>query len=189
LREVNFLLDSLLDLERAKVASLSNKHDKKEGGGTRYGGFKGTLPKEEEYTKKAAFIYNFANFISWPADKSEFFIIGVLGKSPISSYLNKLAAGKILSSKKVLILPLSTPDSFCHILFVGHDHNNNFNKIKKQLSNKPTLIITENIYLNQIGAHISFYLNRDKVSFLVNKNSIEKTGLKVSQNLMTFSAQ
>ncbi len=184
--EANVTLDSLLEVERDKNYVVTAKE---KGSGTRYANKKSNINKDEEYSKKAAFVYNFTTLVSWPPNKSEFFIIGVLGHSHISSFLNKFAAGKFIGGKKVIIMPLHSVDTYCHILFVGKDQQKQFQKIKKSIATKPTLIITENVYLNEIGGHISFYIDKSKVSFLVNKYAIEKHGLLVSASLMSFSGQ
>jgi len=50
------------------------------------------------YEVKAAFLYNFTKFITWPEEaftgESDPFIIGILGPDPFNNYLNDIIRGE-----------------------------------------------------------------------------------------------
>src|SRR5881227_1509792 len=75
----------------------------------------------QEYSLKAAFIYNFTKFIDWnSSNNGDEFIIGVMGYSPIIKYLTEIAQTKSVNGKKIVIKQFYKPDEikFSHVLFI-----------------------------------------------------------------------
>lgn len=183
LKKENELLDSLLRIEREKNAIA--------GGGKRDLGLpkpkkKSTLSKEEEYDKKALFLYNFTSYVSWSKFNGASFKIALAGESPILQFLTNYTKGK-----KFIKVPFEivnyVPGQEYQIIFISNAASKNFAKIKSDVGKKNTLIVTENTLFDKMGGHISFYIDGDKVNFLVNKPAIEKAGLNVSSKLVKFS--
>jgi hypothetical protein len=56
-----------------------------------------------EYEVKAAFLYNFARFVEWPAEgrRSEPFVITVLGQDPFGRVLDDTVAGKAVAGRPI----------------------------------------------------------------------------------------
>ena len=52
--------------------------------------------QQEKYL--AAFVYQFTNYINWPSNSGEF-VIGVMGSSNVTTYLQQLAKEKKVGSK------------------------------------------------------------------------------------------
>src|SRR5580658_8662880 len=77
-----------------------------------------------EYKVKAAFIYNFAQFVDWPdtaftsADAP--FIVAVVGKDPFEGILEQVVAGKRVGARRVIVKHFDSADQIgpCQILFV-----------------------------------------------------------------------
>src|SRR5262245_19682872 len=78
-----------------------------------------------EYQLKAAFLYNFAKFVTWP--ESSFtnaeapITIGIVGTDPFGPLLEDIIKGKTANGRKLAIRHLSPQEkpTGCHILFIG----------------------------------------------------------------------
>ena len=79
-----------------------------------------------EYQVKAAYLYNFAKFVEWPAKSftsaSAPYRICILGKDPFREALQDLVRGKLVNGREFQIIGNVTAPpqtTSCHILFVS----------------------------------------------------------------------
>ena len=84
---------------------------------------------------------------------------------------------------RVVQLEKVSQGDFYHILFVPADQNQNFTNIKNALNNEPCLLVTESEGMAKNGSMINFKDVNGKLRFEVNTNKLEKSGLKMSQEL------
>lgn len=178
-------LDTLLyaDHEKETIAAKSA------GGSGTVSKTKSTLSKTAEYDKKALYIYNLPGYIYWPGKiKADKFVVGIIGESPMNAALGAYMYGKNIQKLPAVVEPYNPASGkFYHMVFVAESRQKDFQKIKKELQGKPVLLITENKYLVQAGAHVCLYVEGDKIKFSVNKRDIEKNGLNVSEQLIKLS--
>jgi hypothetical protein len=185
LKKENYILDSLLAIEREKNVVLNTA--KKDTKGNVKPVSKSKLSKGVEYDKKAVFLYNFAAYVSWPKLNTGKFTIGVVGESMMNAVLAGYTYGKTIGNMPVVVKPYTNASEVFQVIFISEAGQKDFQKIKKEVTGKPVLLVTENVYLEKIGAHICFYVDGTKVGFTVNKAAAEKAGLKVSNKLINFS--
>ena len=186
LTKLIYSLDSLYRIERDKNSIASNNK-----GGERSFKVKpkrnNLLSGKEEYDKKAIFLYNFLSYIFWPPDpKAETFNIGIVGESPIKQALIAQVYGKSVNKQSITVETF-TPGNIYKILFFTEAGQSQFNRIKKLCVDKNVLFISENTLLENIGSHISLYVDGTKIRFTVNKPALEKTKLKVSNSFYNLS--
>ena len=85
----------------------------------------GPAQSVSEYQMKAAYVYNLAKFVEWPAEvfkaASDPLTICVLGQSPILVTLNEAVNGELIDEKKLLVRQVSEVQQAgnCHILFIA----------------------------------------------------------------------
>lgn len=153
-------------------------------------GFSGKLQSEaEEYTLKAAFIYNFTKYIEWDAtSQEEEFIIGVLGDSPINRPLAEIARTKSVNGKRIVLTKFSSPDkiTFCHVLFISRNASFPLNEIVEK-SSKGTLLVSEKAGSAIRGAAVNFIIVNNNLKFEVNTKTINSAGLKASSQLLKLA--
>jgi hypothetical protein len=179
-------LDSLYRYEKDRN-NLASNNPRKEERGLKLKLNKKNISGKDEYNKKAVFIYNFLSYVHWPPDpKAETFNIGIVGDSPIKAPLTGYVYSKSVN-KLPIVVESYQPNKVYQILFFSHMGSANFNKIRKQMGNNPVLYITENTLLENIGSHVSLYVDGNKVKYSVNKGAIEKSRLKVSEDFYTLS--
>lgn len=147
--------------------------------------------KVEEYTAKAAFIYNFTKFIEWPENQSAGeFQIAVLKDCPIIAPLEQIAASKRVNERKISVSVLKSEElpGNCHILFIPSSiGSDRLTEVLKYYSGKQTLIITEKKGMLSKGSSINFLIEDQKIRFEINRKSIEKAQLNVSSQLLKLA--
>ncbi|PTB90787.1 DUF4154 domain-containing protein, partial [Marivirga lumbricoides] len=75
------------------------------------------------------------------------------------------------------------------MLFVPREKSALLGAIVNKLGNKPTLLITEGQGLAQKGSMINFKDVNGKLKFEVNTTNLERTGLRVSKELLRFGEE
>lgn len=156
--------------------------------------FQGMRNDAEEYSVKAAFMYNFTKFVEW--DKSETsptFIIGIIGDSPIYKPLQDLAATKTIDNKKIEVMKCnatSPSNCMCQILFVPESvKNKDFQSFITELNaTKNVLIISESKGFLNNGSAINFLVVDNHIKFEINISSLNKYNLKASSQLLKLAS-
>ena len=180
--------DTLIDSLNIANATLRKEKDK-EKEKAKYVSVKkaSTLTKDQEYDKKAQFIYNFGAYIEWPVEyNGTDFIIGVVGDDDVIKKLQSTIADKKVKGKKVTIQKYTKGAKY-NIVYVTTSKTAEFYNVKEDSKKNKTLFICDDESLYSTGSHIVFVMDEDKIRYLLNKLAIEKVGLKVSQELMRFS--
>lgn len=143
-----------------------------------------------EYQVKAAFLYNFLNFVEWPQSvlNDTTLTIGILGTNPFREAIKRFEARKvegrslrIVHSERLQDLP------FCHILFVSNSEEKSFTQIFQYLSNQPTLTVGETKDFAQQGGIVNFFLQNNKVRFEVNLQQSKDARLRLSSKLLKLA--
>src|SRR5438094_1030718 len=79
----------------------------------------------QEYDLKAAFLFNFAQFVEWPpqsfAGPNAPIVIGVLGEDPFGSSLDEIVEGETVHEHPLVIRRYHSIDQhdYCQILFIS----------------------------------------------------------------------
>ena len=150
---------------------------------------KSQITEKEEYKNKAIFVISFLADIYWPETTTETFNIGIVGNSPIFEQLTMFSEGKTVHKHSIKIESYAMDKSY-HVLFFSEGGLASFNKIKKQaaLLNSPVLMITENVLIENIGSHITLFVDGTKVKYHANKKLLDQTKLKVSPSFYNFAS-
>lgn len=144
----------------------------------------------KEFLYKAAFIERFTRFIDWPEKNSanidDNFTITILGNNPISDELKKIANYQQVKNKKIVIKNVSSisPNLKTHIVFVPIEQRSELDNVIEAVRFKPVLVISEIEGAANIGVHINFFLDNNKLRFEVNERAIAESGLKISYLLL-----
>src|ERR1051325_1173453 len=79
----------------------------------------------KEYQIKAAFLFNFAQYVEWPpeafADASAPISIGVLGEDPFGPVLEQTVQGETINHRKLIIQRSQQVADLkaCHLVFIS----------------------------------------------------------------------
>jgi hypothetical protein len=99
-----------------------------------------------EYRIKAAFLYNFARFVSWPDSDTgnNGFSICVLGTDPFGELVDSLA-GKQVHNQELVIRRLSelTPEDNCQLVYISSENMMDLDATLSLLRANPVLTVSD----------------------------------------------
>jgi len=149
-------------------------------------------PEYQEYQVKAAFLYNFAKFVEWPAesfnDAQAPLIIGIVGKDPFGETLDKLRDHHI-EGRKLLIKRFAKVEDLekCHILFISAAEKEHLSTILKITRGWHLLTVGDTKGLVQSGVIINFLVIENKIRFEINTDAAQRAGLKIRSQLLKLA--
>lgn len=146
-----------------------------------------------EYQIKAAFLYNFAQFIEWPSgafqNDNTPICIGVLGDNPFGSSLADTVRGETIHNRKVIVEYFHNVEDVkhCHLLFISKSEKAHVSEILSDLNGSPVMTVSEVEGFASFGGGINFYLEDNKVRFEINPASAYSRGIKLSSQLLNLA--
>ncbi len=145
-----------------------------------------------EYEVKAAFLYNFALYVEWPApalQERPAFTIGAVGKDVFGGALEKIVKDRTAQGKPVTVVRFATADDVkpCHILFVPHGERDQLELIAKALKGSSTLLVGESEGVLAKGAVVNFFLEDKRVRIEVNPDAAGRENLRVGAKVLRLA--
>lgn len=145
-----------------------------------------------EYQIKAAFLFNFVQFVKWPgasfASDDAPFYIGILGDDPFNGALEETIRGESIGGHPLKVVHGQSIDDLknCQMIFISRSEQSRLSAILSQLDSRPILTVSEVQSFTRSGGAIDFYLSGGKVRFEINPQSAERCGLKISSQLLAL---
>jgi hypothetical protein len=145
-----------------------------------------------EYLIKAAFLFNFAKFVEWPAasfkDDLSPINLCILGTDPFGPALDTLK-DKTIKGRPLKIKRANKVDDIeaCHILFISASEKEILKQILYTLKNSNILTVSEIEGFAQMGGIINFIIVNKKVHFEINPEAAERSKLKISSQLLKLA--
>jgi len=143
-----------------------------------------------EFQIKAAFLYNFAQFVTWPAESFATpdgpLVIGVLGMDPFGPFLDDLVHGERVQGRPLAVRRFENLEELgeCHVLFVSGSEGRNIDAIADRLRGKSVLTVCDwEAYARQ-GAIVWFVMERNRVRLRINLDAAKTAGLTISSKLL-----
>ncbi len=144
-----------------------------------------------EYQVKAAFVYNFAKFVEWPADAfadgSSPLRFCVLGESLVGTDLNQITQSKSIGGHPIQVLLNSRNLRDCHVLFISSSHSAPVREVRDSLHGAPVLTIGESKDFAAQGGTIGFLVEDARVRFEVNLQVARQDRLSISSKLLSLA--
>lgn len=143
-----------------------------------------------EYAVKAAFIYHFIQYVTWPKrafpSQDSPVVIGVLGQDPFGDAIDKVVEGRSLNSHRIEIQRVTLEDAFarCQVVFISRENRPFLINWLRTLGTKPILLITESPGELPTGAMIHFVMQGKKLQYDINLETAEKSGLKLATPML-----
>ena len=148
---------------------------------------------EAEYRIKLAFLYNFAQFIEWPAeafrDPAAPFTICVAGRNPFQGDTEQELRGRTAAGRPIQIKALKADGelSACQIAFVRAGEKNTTAWILAGRKGSSTLVVGEAKGFAQQGGTANLIVEEKKLRFEVNLEAARQTRLKFSAKLLSLA--
>jgi len=149
-----------------------------------------TVPKE--YQVKAVFLFNFVQFVEWPAaafaETNSPVVVGVLGDDDIVASLEKVLRGETIKNRPLTIRQSRRVEDLrgCHLLFVSKSEKAHLGPILTNVAGASLLTVGETEGFAHRGGVINFYLEANKTRFEINLDTARHHGLKISSQLLSL---
>lgn len=143
---------------------------------------------------KAAIIVKFPEFIIWPSystvsDPHSPFVIGVLGDTPIFSFLGRYAKHNRIRSKEVNVIAISDYSQIktCNALFIAACSGKKLREILQEIDHMPILTIGDTKNYEKKGVMINLFILGEHVNFNVNCGAAKKCGLMMTSRMVRYA--
>jgi hypothetical protein len=140
---------------------------------------------------KAAFIYNFARFTTWPTDAagSDNFLICVLNDAAVAQALQRAVAGRSLTERPVVVTAVApaAPKRGCRVLYVAGLPVAQVAEVVAELREAPVLTISNIDGFASAGVMTQFFFEHGQLRFRIHLESAKRAGLQISSRLLIMA--
>ena len=150
-------------------------------------------PAFDEYQVKAAFLYNFAKFVEWPAgtfaSSNDPIGICIVGQNPFGSALENMVQGKKVGDRAFAVrrLPDTQQASQCQILFIGAGEWKRTRVLLDAVKSTGVLTVGESDDFTTLGGIINFRLDGPRVRIQVDLQMAAHARLRISSKLLSLA--
>jgi hypothetical protein len=148
-------------------------------------------PIPDEYQVKAVFLFNFAQFVEWPAqafrDKTSPLVIGVLGDDPFGPYLDEVVKGEKVGARPLQVRRFRRVEDIadCHILFIGASESDSLEKTVAQLKDRSILTVGDMEAFARRGGMVRFFTENGKIRLKIYVEAAKAHQLKISSKILS----
>jgi hypothetical protein len=151
------------------------------------------MPAAKEYEVKAAFLFNFVQYVEWP---QEMFptptaptIIGILGDDLFGGELDRIVRGETAKGRPITIHRSRQVENLkhCHLLFISKSERGRLAHIFANLAGRRCLTVGETDRFAHTGGIINFRLQGANVRFEINPEAARRSGLTISSKLLRLA--
>jgi YfiR/HmsC-like len=145
-----------------------------------------------DYQVKAMFLYNFAKFVEWPAEKlpaGKPIVIAVYGQDPFGGTLEQTLQGKTANGSALVMRRLTelTELKDCHILFISSSEKKRLGQILQKVGDGSVLTIADVKGFAEQGGMVNLTTRGDTVGLEVNASAVERAHIKISYKLLRLA--
>ncbi len=146
-----------------------------------------------EYRVKAAFLYNFAKFVTWPGAAFPAPTVSVVfclvGEDPFGDLLESTTKDRKIEGRDIEIRHLALDASLagCHLVFVSGVGSARAAHVLQRATAARALAIGESEDFLARGGMIRLLVEEGKVRFDVSTKATDTVGLKVSSQLLKLA--
>ncbi len=138
---------------------------------------------------KAAYLYNFAKFVEWPASAAldtTALLVCVLGDDVFADVVEQTVQGKTANGRPVTVR--RDPDAqhlkACHVLFIGAAEQKRLSRLLEAVAGSGVLTVSDAERFAHLGGIINFIVEGNKVQFEVNVDAAARSRLRISSRLL-----
>ncbi len=143
-----------------------------------------------EYRIKAVFLFNFAQFVEWPAgafhDAQAPLVIGVLGEDPFGADLDEAVRGERIGGRALVVRRYRRVEDIgeCQILFISGSEADRLEKILARLQGRSLLTVGDADNFNRLGGMVRFVTVNNKIRLRINVEAAKAAELVISSKLL-----
>jgi hypothetical protein len=143
-----------------------------------------------EYQVKAVFLFNFAHFVSWPADTFQRpdapFVIGIVGTDPFGSTLDDVVRGETVDHHPFVVKRFQDARDIgeCDILFIGRTDSARVDEALAALKGHSVLTVSDADGSEHRGVMIRLFTENNRVRLRIDLAAAKAANLTISSNLL-----
>ena len=143
-----------------------------------------------EYQVKAVFLFNFAQFVEWPAEAfpgaQTPLVIGVLGEDPFGAFLDETVRGEKVNNRPLVVERYRRVEEIktCHVLFISGSEANHLDQILSSLKVRKILTVGDTEGFARAGGMIRFMTEAKKTRLRINLKAAQDARLTISSKLL-----
>lgn len=130
---------------------------------------------------QALYLINFTKNIDWSAND---LTIGVVGNTKTLLELETLVA----KYPNISLRKIAGTESIekCQMIFLPSAQSRNFELIQGKIGGLPIVLVSEDESLASKGAEIAFYMEGNKLKFILNRSALTSAGVTVGEKLFAI---
>lgn len=146
-----------------------------------------------EFAIKAAYLYNFTQFVQWPASAfvgaDNSFRFCVAGENPFGAQLTPLSK-RHYDGRPIKLVHLSSEGEMqdCHLVYVSKAFNPCSSPILKHIRKRPVLTVSSLPDFAAHGGIIGFVTIDNKVRLQINPKAAQRANIKLSAKLLEVAS-
>ena len=147
-------------------------------------------PPASEYQVKAAYLFNFGQFVDWPAAAFESptapFAICIVGDDPFGKVLDDAVRGETLEGRPVAIRRFRKPEDVaaCNIVFLARSEADHLAQSLRALRGRHLLTVTDASGDETRDAAIVLITQNNRIRLRINLAEARANELVISSNLL-----
>ncbi|MHB8846209.1 MAG: YfiR family protein [Nitrospirota bacterium] len=144
-----------------------------------------------EYQVKAAFVYNFIKFVTWPSgdDPADGRIrLCILGDLPDPAPFDQLD-GQELMGRHLKVTYLRKPQEAraCQVLYLASSLSSRLQEVLEAVRGRPVLTVSDTNGYAKRGVMINMYLENKRVRFEINAAAAGEARVRISAKLLNLA--
>lgn len=151
----------------------------------------GFAQASREYDLKAALMFNFTQFVEWPASTFRSpdapFIIGILGRDPFGNVIDDLVRTESCGMHRIQVVRYRRVEDIdsCQMLFIPESERNRLPRILAAVKGRPILTVSDIEGFALRGGMMRLWKQPDgRIHLRINLNEVKAAGLMVSSKLL-----
>src|SRR5260221_8662724 len=146
-----------------------------------------------EYQVKAVFLFNFTQFVEWPANafpgEQAPLVIGVLGEDPFGSFLDETVEGEKVKGHPLVIRRFDNTEKAksCHILFINGAKAEKLKQVFADLKGLSILTVGDATDFARQGGMVRFFTENNKIRIRINLEATKASDLTISSKLLRLA--
>jgi len=150
-------------------------------------------PTAPEYRVKATFLFQFAQFVDWPAQafpaSAAPLVIGILGEDPFGSFLDETVRDEKSNEHPLAIerYPRLADVKNPHVLFVSQPETGRMGEIAAALKGRNILTVGEADNFADSGGMVQFVTQENRIRLRINLGAAKTANLTISSRLLRLA--
>lgn len=152
------------------------------------------IDEAAEYALKAAFLFNFTKYVTWPEEAFEDdeapFVVAIVGEDPFEEILDDTMEDQKVGDHEIVVRRFEDPEDVdgAHILFVSESlEEEDLEDMYALTEEQYTLTVGDFPGFASSGGIIRLFIKDKKIRFEINIDAGERAGVKISSKLLDLA--